>query len=68
MDNPETSATETKKTKQKHNTICVGHHYAKTNTNNINKRAPPSSWKERRTEHRLYVNNTRITITCSGFT
>ena len=25
------------KTKQKYNTICVGHHYAQTNTNNVNK-------------------------------
>ena len=25
------------KTKQKHNTIFVGHHYSQTNTNNINK-------------------------------
>jgi len=24
------------KTKQKHNTICVGQHYTKTNTNNVN--------------------------------
>ena len=24
-------------TKIKHNTICVGHHYAQANTNNINK-------------------------------
>jgi len=24
-------------TEQKHNTICVGHHYKQTNTNNINK-------------------------------
>jgi len=24
------------KTKQKHNTICVGHHYTQTNTNNVN--------------------------------
>ena len=23
--------------RQKHNTICVGHHYTKTNTNNVNK-------------------------------
>ena len=23
--------------KQKHNTICVGHHYTQTNTNNVNK-------------------------------
>jgi hypothetical protein len=26
-----------RKTKQKHNTICVGHHYMQTNTNNENK-------------------------------
>ena len=24
-------------TKQKHNIICVGHHYTQTNTNNVNK-------------------------------
>ena len=24
------------KTKQKHNTICFGHHYAQANTNNVN--------------------------------
>ena len=29
-----------RKTKQKHNTICVGHHYAQTNTNNVNKKRP----------------------------
>ena len=29
--------TKRRKTKQKHNTICVGHHYAQTNTNNVNK-------------------------------
>jgi len=28
--------TRRRKTKQKHNTICVGHHYAKQ-TNNVNK-------------------------------
>jgi hypothetical protein len=26
-----------KKINQKHNTICVGHHYAQTNTSNVNK-------------------------------
>ena len=25
------------KQKQKHNTICVGHNYTQTNTNNVNK-------------------------------
>ena len=29
--------TRRRKTKQKHSTICVGHHYARTNTNNVNK-------------------------------
>jgi hypothetical protein len=26
-----------RQTKQKHNTICVGHHYTQTNTNNVSK-------------------------------
>ena len=29
--------TRQRKTKQKHNTISVGHHYMQTNTNNVNK-------------------------------
>ena len=29
--------TRQRKTKQKHNTICGGHHYRKTSTNNLNK-------------------------------
>jgi len=29
--------TRRKKTKQKHNTLCVGYHYMQANTNNINK-------------------------------
>jgi ASC-1-like (ASCH) protein len=29
--------TRRKQTKQKHNTIYVGHHYTQTNTNNVNK-------------------------------
>jgi len=37
MDNPEKGIHKMKKTKQKHNTIFVGHHYAKTNTKNVNK-------------------------------
>jgi hypothetical protein len=28
--------TRRRQTKQKHNTICVGHHYTQTNTNNVN--------------------------------
>jgi hypothetical protein len=41
MSNPkklETYGTqEENKTKQKHNTICIGHHYAQANTHNVNK-------------------------------
>jgi len=29
--------TKRRKTKQKHNTICVGHHYSQTNTKNVTK-------------------------------
>jgi hypothetical protein len=35
MDNPEKLTTQVT---QKHNTICVGHHYMQTNTNNIKKK------------------------------
>ena len=37
MENPEKLAT-----RRKHNTISVGHHNAKTNTNNVKKRHEPS--------------------------
>jgi hypothetical protein len=38
MDNPKKLATtRRRKTKQEHNTICVGHHYVQTNKNNVNK-------------------------------
>jgi hypothetical protein len=30
--------TKRRKTKQKHNTICDGHHHKQTNTNNVNKK------------------------------
>ena len=36
MDNQEKLATRRRKTKQTHNTICVGH-YAQANTNHVNK-------------------------------
>jgi hypothetical protein len=39
FDNPEKLGTQDEeKTKQKHNTICVGHHYRQRNTNNPIKR------------------------------
>ena len=40
MENQEklaTLGTQDDKTNQKHNTICVGHHYEQTNINNVNK-------------------------------
>ena len=41
MDNPEKLATQgdtrRRQTKQKHYTVCVGHHYTQTNTKNVNK-------------------------------
>jgi hypothetical protein len=43
MNNPEKLATQgtqdtrQRQPKQKHNTICVGHHYAQTNINNVKK-------------------------------
>ena len=42
MDNQEKLATQATQDedKQKHNTMCVGHHYAQTNTNNVNKTCP----------------------------
>jgi hypothetical protein len=33
----ETVNTRRRKTKQNHKTICVGHHYAQANSNNVNK-------------------------------
>ena len=37
MDNPEKVATRRRQAKKRHITICVGHHYSQTNTNDINK-------------------------------
>jgi len=38
MDNPaKLRYTRRRKTKQKHKTICVGHHYAQINIDNVNK-------------------------------
>ena len=39
MDNPEKLATQGAQDEEKQNkhTICVGHHYTQTNTNNVNK-------------------------------
>jgi hypothetical protein len=35
MDNPEKLATQGTQDEEKHNTICVGHHYTRTNTKKL---------------------------------
>jgi hypothetical protein len=43
MDNGETvniGYTRRRQTKQEHNTICVGHHFMQTNTNNVKRHEP----------------------------
>jgi hypothetical protein len=49
--------TRRRKTKQKHNTICVGHHHTQANTNNVNKTYKPSynNRRQRRTGHSLHA-------------
>jgi hypothetical protein len=37
MDNPEKMATYGTQCEEKHNTICVGHHYTQANISNVNK-------------------------------
>ena len=37
MDNPENLAGQGTQDEEKHNIICVGHHYTQTNTNHVNK-------------------------------
>ena len=44
MDNLEKLSTRRRKTKQKHNTIYVGHHYTQTNTHNVDKRLQNMQW------------------------
>jgi len=49
MENPEklaTRYTRRRKTKQKHNTICVGHHYAQANTNKTRTSLPTTGGKD----------------------
>ena len=56
MDNPEKLAT-TNKNPQKNNTICVGHHYAQVNTNNVNNTSAllQAIGGTVRTEYRFYA-------------
>jgi hypothetical protein len=49
--------TRRRNTKHKHNTICVGHQYTQTNTNNVNKTCTllQTTGGKVRTEHRFYA-------------
>jgi hypothetical protein len=64
MDNPEKLATRRRKTKQKHNTICVGYHHTQTNTNNVN-----NTWALLQTtggKDETNVNNTWALLQTTG--
>jgi len=52
MDNPE----EQWKTKQKHNTMFIGHHYAQTNTNYVNKTWALLQTTEGKDDRILFLN------------
>ena len=54
-----------RKGKQKHNTICVGHHYMKTNTNNVNKTWTSYKQLEVKTNGSRYVNTLRAVVFAS---
>ena len=54
MDNPKKLATQGIQDEEKHNTMCVGHHYAQTITNNVSKKrallqttmsSPTNNWR-----------------------
>ena len=51
--------TRRRNTKQKHNALCVGHHYAKTNTNNVNK-----TWTLIQTTGGNDVRSYHMTVLC----
>ena len=47
--------TRQRKTKQKHNTICVEHHYVQTNTNQVNMTRVLLQTTADKDEHRFYA-------------
>ena len=50
------------KTKQKHNTICAGHYYTQTSTNNVNKICALLQTNKRRTEYTSNIQNLAFTL------
>jgi hypothetical protein len=57
--------TRRRKRKQKHNTICVGHHYAQTNTTNVNKTCTLLQTTEGKDEPNI-VNKTCTLLQTTG--
>jgi hypothetical protein len=56
-----------RQTKQKHNTICAGHRYTQTNTNNVNKTWAPLQTTEGKDKPNIFLwgnrkehNNTEL--------
>ena len=55
MDSPEKLVKQATQYEEKHNTICVGHQYTQTNTNNVNKTwAIIQTTAGKRNEYRFY--------------
>jgi hypothetical protein len=53
--------TRRRKTKQKHNTVCVGHHYTRRNTNNVNQTWAPYKQLAEKTNTKNLTNLTNDT-------
>ena len=53
--------TRRRKTKQKHNTICVAHHYMQTNTNNLIRHEPSYTQMEVKTNRTSFLYGNRST-------
>ena len=76
MDYPVKLTTKGTSTKQKHNTICIGHHYMQSYTNNVNKtytllqttgvkdqRTPPHGTQKVKTYNRISLIQSQREIT-----
>jgi len=64
MDNPEKLETRGTQDEEKHNTICVGHHYMQTNTNNVIKAWAPLQTTEGK--NKLNILILKVTIDATG--
>ena len=66
MYNSEKLATYGIQDEKQHNTICVGHHYRQTNTNNINKTYSPYKQLEVKTLYLLHYFYEKIVTDIRG--